>query len=76
MRKVKEYTPVYIDVRMKGKLQNLITSLQHIVPDITPTVFLSNLLADHIGINKDLITRAANEGLERSLASTFETNKE
>ncbi len=76
MRKVKEYTPVYIDVRMKEKLQTLITSLQHIVPDITPTMFLSNLLADHIGANQDLIGRVAYEGLKRSLASTFANNKE
>ncbi len=70
-RKIKDYTPVYIDVRMKEKLQTLVASLQHIVPEITPTILLSNILADHLLINKELITRAANEGLKRSLASTF-----
>ena len=72
IRKVKEYTPVYIDVRMKEKLQTLISSLQHIAPDITPTILLSNLLADHLATNRDLITRVASEGLKRSLASTFD----
>lgn len=71
VRKVKDYTPVYIDVRMKEKLQTLVSSLQHIVPDITPTILLSNILADHLLVNRELITRAANEGLKRSLASTF-----
>ena len=70
-RKIKDYTPVYIDVRMKEKLQTLVASLQHIVSEITPTILLSNILADHLSTNKDLITRAANEGLKRSLASTF-----
>ena len=70
-RKIKDYTPVYIDVRMKEKLQTLGASLQHIVSEITPTILLSNILADHLSTNKDLITRAANEGLKRSLASTF-----
>lgn len=75
-RKIKDYTPVYIDVRMKEKLQTLVASLQHIVPDITPTILLSNILADHLLQNKELITRAANEGLKRSLASTFNSDKE
>lgn len=69
--KVKDYTPVYIDVRMKEKLQTLVASLQHIMPEITPTILLSNILADHLSANRELITRAANEGLKRSLASTF-----
>ena len=69
--KVKDYTPVYIDVRMKEKLQTLVSSLQHIVPEITPTSLLTNILADHLSANKELITRSANEGLKRSLASTF-----
>lgn len=71
VRKVKDYTPVYIDVRMKEKLQTLVSSLQYIVPEITPTILLSNILADHLLVNRELITRAANEGLKRSLASTF-----
>jgi hypothetical protein len=75
-RKIKDYTPVYIDVRMKEKLQMLVASLQHIVPEITPTILLSNILADHLLQNKELITRAANEGLKRSLASTFNNDKE
>ena len=75
-RKIKDYTPVYIDVRMKEKLQTLVASLQHIVSEITPTILLSNILADHLSTNKDLITRAANEGLKRSLASTFNNDKE
>jgi len=75
-RKIKDYTPVYIDVRMKEKLQMLVASLQHIVPEITPTMLLSNILADHLLQNKELITRAANEGLKRSLASTFNNDKE
>jgi len=57
---------------MKEKLQTLISSLQHIAPDITPTILLSNLLADHLATNRDLITRVASEGLKRSLASTFD----
>lgn len=69
--KIKDYTPVYIDVRMKEKLQTLVSSLQHIIPDITPTILLSNILADHLSANKELITRVANEGLKRSLANTF-----
>lgn len=76
LRKVKDYTPVYIDVKMKEKLQTLVASLQHIVPEITPTILLTNILADHLFTNRELITRAANEGLKRSLASTFnEENK-
>lgn len=75
-RKIKDYTPVYIDVRMKEKLQTLVASLQHIVPEITPTILLSNILADHLSVNRELITRAANEGLKRSLASTFNNDKE
>lgn len=75
-RKIKDYTPVYIDVRMKEKLQMLVASLQHIVPEITPTILLSNILADHLSVNRELITRAANEGLKRSLASTFNSDKE
>jgi len=75
-RKIKDYTPVYIDVRMKEKLQTLVTSLQHIASEITPTILLSNILADHLLQNKELITRAANEGLKRSLASTFNNDKE
>lgn len=71
VNKVKDYTPVYIDVRMKEKLQTLVSSLQHIVPEITPTILLSNILVDHLSVNRELITRAANEGLKRSLASTF-----
>lgn len=70
-RKIKDYTPVYIDVRMKEKLQTLVASLQHIAPEVTPTILLSNILADHLSANRELITRAANEGLKRSLASTF-----
>lgn len=70
-RKIKDYTPVYIDVRMKEKLQTLVASLQHIAPEITPTILLSNILADHLSANRELITSAANEGLKRSLASTF-----
>lgn len=69
--KVKDYTPVYIDVKMKEKLQTLVSSLQHIIPEITPTILLSNILADHLTANKELITRVANEGLKRSLANTF-----
>lgn len=76
VRKVKDYTPVYIDVRMKEKLQTLVSSLQHIVPDITPTILLSNILADHLLANRELITRSASEGLKRSLASTFNNDKE
>lgn len=76
VRKIKDYTPVYIDVRMKEKLQTLVSSLQHIVPEITPTILLSNILADHLSANRELITRAANEGLKRSLASTFNNDKE
>ena len=72
----KEYTPVYIDVKMKEKLQTLVSSLQHIVSEITPTILLSNILADHLSLNRELITRAANEGLKRSLASTFNNDKE
>ena len=76
IQKIKDYTPVYIDVRMKEKLQTLIASLQHIVPDITPTILLSNILADHLSVNRELITRVASEGLKRSLASTFNNDKE
>lgn len=76
INKVKDYTPVYIDVRMKEKLQTLVSSLQHIVSEITPTILLSNILADHLSVNRELITRAANEGLKRSLASTFNSDKE
>ncbi|HCO68922.1 MAG: DUF3408 domain-containing protein [Dysgonomonas sp.] len=75
-QKVKDYTPVYIDIRMKEKLQTLVASLQHIAPEITPTILLSNILADHLLANRELITRAANEGLKRSLASTFNSDKE
>jgi len=76
VHKIKEYTPVYIDVKMKEKLQTLVSSLQHIVSEITPTILLSNILADHLSANRELITRAANEGLKRSLASTFNNEKE
>jgi len=38
IRRVKEYFPVYVDVQMKEKLSSLIASLQHLVPDITPTM--------------------------------------
>lgn len=76
IRKIKDYTPVYIDVRMKERLQMLVASLQHIVPEITPTILLSNILVDHLLQNKELITRAANDGLKRSLASTFNSDKE
>lgn len=76
VRKVKDYTPVYIDIRMKEKLQTLVSSLQHIVPEITPTILLSNILADHLSANRELITRAASEGLKRSLANTFNNDKE
>ncbi len=75
-RKVKEYSPVYIDVRMKEKLTSLINSLQHLAPDITPTMLLSNLLADHLATNKDLIQQVAREGLKRSLENTFNDNKD
>lgn len=75
IRKVKDYTPVYIDMRMKEKLQRLVQSLQYIAPEITPTILLSNILADHLVENRELITRAANEGLKRSLASTFNEEK-
>lgn len=76
IRKIKDYTPVYIDVRMKERLQMLVASLQHIVPEITPTILLSNILIDHLLQNKELISRAANDGLKRSLASTFNSDKE
>lgn len=77
VHKIKDYTPVYIDVHMKEKLQTLVASLQHVVPEVTPTILLTNILADHLLANRELITRAANEGLKRSLASTFnETKKE
>lgn len=58
-------------MKMKEKLQTLVSSLQHIIPEITPTILLSNILADHLLANKELITRVANEGLKRSLANTF-----
>jgi hypothetical protein len=74
-RKVKEYSPVYIDVRMKEKLVSLIASLQHLAPDITPTMLLSNMLADHLATNKELIQQVAREGLKRSLENTFNDNK-
>jgi hypothetical protein len=74
-RKVKEYSPVYIDVRMKEKLASLIASLQHLAPDITPTMLLSNMLADHLATNKELIQQVAREGLKRSLENTFNDNK-
>lgn len=60
---------------MKEKLQRLVQSLQYITPEITPTILLSNILADHLVENRELITRAANEGLKRSLASTFNEEK-
>jgi len=75
VHKVKDYTPVYIDVRMKEKLQTLVASLQHVVPEVTPTILLTNILADHLLVNRELITRTANEGLKRSLASTFNDTK-
>ena len=75
MRKIKDYTPVYIDVQMKEKLQTLVVSLKYMLPGITPTILLSNILADHMTQHKELITRAANEGLKRSLASTFNEEK-
>ena len=75
IRKVKDYTPVYIDVQMKEKLQNLVQSLQYLAPEITATMLLSNILSDHLQGNKDLITRAANDGLKRSLANTFSENE-
>ena len=56
IRKIKDYTPVYIDVRMKERLQMLVASLQHIVSEITPTILLSNILVDHLLQNKELIT--------------------
>ncbi len=56
---------------MKEKLASLIASLQHLSPDITPTMLLSNMLADHIAANKDLIQQVAREGLKRSLENTF-----
>ena len=74
-RKLYEIEPDLL-VRMKEKLQTLVSSLQHIVPDITPTILLSNILADHLSANRELITRVANEGLKRSLASTFNNEKE
>lgn len=70
-RKVKEYSPVYIDVRMKEKLTSLINSLQHLAPDITPTMLMSSLLADHLAVNRELIQQVAREGLKRSLENTF-----
>jgi hypothetical protein len=73
-RKVKEYAPVYIDVRMKEKLVSLIASLQHLAPDITPTMLLSNMLADHLAANRELIQQVAREGLKRSLENTFNDN--
>lgn len=75
-QKIKDYTPVYFDVRMKEKLQTLVASLQHIMPEITPTILLSNILADHLFVNRELITRVANEGLKRSLARTFNSAKD
>jgi len=75
-RKVKEYAPVYIDVRMKEKLTSLIASLQHLAPDITPTMLLSNMLADHLATNRELIQQVAREGLKRSLENTFNDNKD
>ena len=75
VHKIKDYTPVYIDVHMKEKLQTLVASLQRVVPEVTPTILLTNILADHLLANRELITRAANEGLKRSLASTFNENK-
>ena len=56
---------------MKEKLAALIASLQHLAPDITPTMLLSNMLADHLSVNKDLIQQVAREGLKRSLENTF-----
>ncbi|MCD8102211.1 MAG: DUF3408 domain-containing protein [Alistipes sp.] len=70
-RKVKDYSPVYIDIRLKDKLNSLVNSLQYLSPEVTTTVLLSNLLADHIAANKELIKRAASEGLKRSLENTF-----
>ncbi|MDL2230470.1 hypothetical protein LJB87_01600 [Alistipes sp. OttesenSCG-928-L06] len=70
-RKVKDYSSVYIDTRMKEKLSSLIASLQHLAPEITPTILLSNMLTDHLASNKDLIQQVAKEGLKRSLENTF-----
>jgi len=61
---------------MKEKLVSLIASLQHLAPDITPTMLLSNMLADHISANRELIRRTANEGLKRSLENTFNDKDE
>jgi hypothetical protein len=61
---------------MKDKLTALIKSMQHLAPDITPTILLSNLLADHLATNKDLIQQVAREGLKRSLENTFNDNKD
>ncbi len=44
--------------------------------DITPTMLLSNLLADHLATNKELIQQVAREGLKRSLENTFNDNKD
>lgn len=76
VHKVKDYTPVYIDVQMKEKLQALVKSVHHNNPEITPTILLSNILADHLSVNQELITRVANDGLKRSLATTFNDKKE
>lgn len=73
--KIKDYTPVYIDVHMKAKLQTLVASLKHIKPEITPSILLSNILADHLSENCELITKVANEGLKRSLTDTFKNDK-
>lgn len=56
---------------MKEKLNSLIASLQHLAPDVTPTILLTNMLADHIAANKELIQQVAREGLKRSLENTF-----
>ena len=68
---MKDYSPVYIDVRMKDKLSSLVASLQHLAPEITPTMLLSNMLADHLSANRDLIQHVAREGLKCSLENTF-----
>lgn len=61
---------------MKEKLNSLVSSLQYLAPDVTATILLSNLLADHISANRELIRRAANEGLKRSLENTFNDKDE
>jgi len=69
VHKIKEYTPVYIDVKMKEKLQTLVSSLQHIVSEITPTILLSNILADHLSVNRELMCRISIDGKTSTLVT-------